>query len=162
MLLFLVTPCLVRTVQPCMKWIPTFKKWSPTTYLIPNDKKNTNEVSEIEKVYITFHTHQTSGMCAGSCTCNHIHQMVKTDKSVIQLVFKCVPLRPLLCKSLFCVTLFHRIMMLNAVVICLSLLENTFYWMIVIVCRRVLSPTWKANSHVKWHNLSPGKAFSPT
>ena len=102
MLLFLVTPCLVKTVQPCMKWIPTFKKWSPTTYLIPNDKKNTNEVSQIEKVYITFHTHQTSGMCAGSCTCNHTHQMVKTDKSVIQLVFKCVPLRPLLCKSLFC------------------------------------------------------------
>ena len=39
MLLFLVTPCLVKTVQPCMKWIPTFKKWPPTTYLIPNDKK---------------------------------------------------------------------------------------------------------------------------
>ena len=31
--------------------------------------------------YAIFYVHQTSSTCAGMCTCNHTHQMEKTDVS---------------------------------------------------------------------------------
>ena len=169
MLLFLVTPCLVKTVQPCMKWIPTFKKWPPTTYLIPNDKKTLTKCHKYKRC-ILLYTCTKPVACALVCAhvITHIKwwRLIKVWFSLSSSVYLWGHCYVKVC-SVFvyvkvCSTLFCRIMMLNAVIIYLSLLENTFYWMIIINCRGVLSPTWKANSHVKWHNLSPGKAFSPT